>query len=157
MPEQMLDLAKTSFLAEKGCSSPNVLFLYNPFDGLILEQFVENLRRSLAARPQKIRSIYHVPACAAMLDDCGSFARCESFRIRGNEFRVYINSIDAGPVDDQLRELLPVNRSYLRVSFSERAATSGRPVVDVQWRRMSRRCMVSSYLPLTAKGRDART
>jgi SAM-dependent methyltransferase len=69
----------------------NVFFLYNPFDAVILSQFVENIRRSLATHPRPIWLIYSVPVHATVLDASGVFARCEAFDLRGNEFRVYTN------------------------------------------------------------------
>jgi len=67
----------------------NVFFLYNPFDAVILSQFVENIRRSLATHPRQIWLIYSVPVHTTVLDASGLFARCDAFSLRGNEFHVY--------------------------------------------------------------------
>ena len=72
----------------------NVFFLYNPFDAVILGQFTENIRRSVATHPRQIWLIYSVPVHAHVFDASGLFTRCEAFNFRGNEFRVYTN----GPV-----------------------------------------------------------
>lgn len=67
----------------------NVFFLYNPFDAAILSQFVENIRRSVAAHPRQVWLIYSVPVHAAVLDASGLFVRSDTFRLRGQEVHVY--------------------------------------------------------------------
>jgi SAM-dependent methyltransferase len=67
----------------------NVFFLYNPFDAVILKQFVDNIRRSLLEHPRPIWFIYSVPLHAAVLEQSGLFRPAEAFDIQGNEFHVY--------------------------------------------------------------------
>jgi SAM-dependent methyltransferase len=71
----------------------NVFFLYNPFDAVILGQFVENIRRSVAAHPRQIWLIYSVPLHAAVLAASGLFTRCDVFNLGGNEFHVYTTGL----------------------------------------------------------------
>jgi SAM-dependent methyltransferase len=67
----------------------NVFFLYNPFDGEILEAFLKNLAGSLAARPRRLWMIYNAPVYASVVDASGLFKPGETRTIGGNEFRVY--------------------------------------------------------------------
>ncbi len=67
----------------------NVFFLYNPFDSVILAQFVERLKQSLAAHPRPVWLIYSAPLHASVLGDSGLFPECESISFWGTEFHVY--------------------------------------------------------------------
>jgi SAM-dependent methyltransferase len=67
----------------------NVFFLYNPFDGEILEAFLKNLAGSLASHPRELWMIYNAPAYAGVVDASGLFRPGETRSIGGNEFRVY--------------------------------------------------------------------
>jgi len=74
----------------------NVFFLYNPFDAVILGQCVENIRRSVVARPRQIWVIYSAPLHAGILDASGLFVRCETFSLRGTDFQVYTTGAAGG-------------------------------------------------------------
>lgn len=76
----------------------NVFFLYNPFDAAILNQFVENVRRSLAEHPRPIWLIYSVPLHAAVLEASGVFTRSDTFCVGGNDVYVYSNEDQPGLV-----------------------------------------------------------
>ena len=69
----------------------NVFFLYNPFDAVILSQFVDNLRQSVRDHPRPIWFIYSVPLHASVLEQSGLFGAPATFDIQGNEFQVYRN------------------------------------------------------------------
>jgi SAM-dependent methyltransferase len=69
----------------------NVFFLYNPFDAVILGQFVESLRCSVATHPRQIWLIYSAPVYAAVLEASGLFARTEVLNLWGTQFHVYSN------------------------------------------------------------------
>jgi SAM-dependent methyltransferase len=69
----------------------NVFFLYNPFDAVVLGEFVERIRRSLTSHPRQVWLIYSVPLYAPVLDAAGLFTRCEALSFYGNDFHVYTN------------------------------------------------------------------
>jgi SAM-dependent methyltransferase len=75
----------------------NVFFLYYPFDAVILGQFLENIRRSVAAHPRQIWLIYNVPAHADVLDASGLFTQRDALTVCGNEFHVYTNGRQEPP------------------------------------------------------------
>jgi|WetSurMetagenome_2_1015567.scaffolds.fasta_scaffold325962_1 SAM-dependent methyltransferase len=67
----------------------NVFFLYNPFDGLVLAQFLQLLGRSLRERPRKIWLIYSVPIHAEVVLASGLFAEHRRLSIGGHDAYVY--------------------------------------------------------------------
>ncbi len=73
----------------------NVFFLYNPFDAVILSQFVENVRRSVAEHPRQIWLIYSAPLYASVLGESGLFPHREAVSFWGTDFHVYTNGPQA--------------------------------------------------------------
>lgn len=67
----------------------NVWFLYNPFDAVVIHQFLAKLSRSIAQHPRKVWLIYHVPRHEQALAGHGLFMRSEYHFVGGSEFRVY--------------------------------------------------------------------
>jgi SAM-dependent methyltransferase len=76
----------------------NVFFLYNPFDAVVLSQFLDNVRRSLLDHPRPMWFIYSVPLHAAVMEQSRLFGVPATFDIQGNEFQVYRNA-DSTPHD----------------------------------------------------------
>jgi SAM-dependent methyltransferase len=73
----------------------NVFFLYNPFDAVILGQFVENVRRSVGAHPRQIWLIYSAPLYASILGESGLFPHQEAISFWGTDFHIYTNGPQA--------------------------------------------------------------
>lgn len=69
----------------------NVFFLYNPFDAVILTQFIENVRRSVAQHPRQIWLIYSAPLYASVLGGSGMFQQREAVSFWGTDFHIYTN------------------------------------------------------------------
>jgi SAM-dependent methyltransferase len=69
----------------------NVFFLYNPFDAVILGQFVEGLRRSVVATPRQVWLIYSAPVHATVLGESGLFPTRKTMSFWGTEFHLYTN------------------------------------------------------------------
>ena len=68
-----------------------VFFLFNPFDGWILERVLANLRRSLAQHPRAVWLIYNDPAHADVVRRSRVF-QAESARVvGGTHFQVFTN------------------------------------------------------------------
>ena len=86
-----IDVVETDVTQHALRGDENVFFLYNPFDAVILGQFVENIRRSVATHPRQIWLIYSVPLHAAVLEASRLLTRCEALTLCGNEFHVYTN------------------------------------------------------------------
>jgi len=69
----------------------NVFFMYNPFDKVVVDRMIENLRNSLLQSPRQIWLIYNTPVWAELLDNAGLFFHHQDFEIGGTKFRVYNN------------------------------------------------------------------
>jgi len=52
---------------------PLVVFLYNPFNGLIMSRFIENLACQAAQSNQPVYIVYMVPWCKELIERQGSF------------------------------------------------------------------------------------
>lgn len=65
-----------------------VLFLYNPFDEIVLGRVLANLRRSLAEAPRPVWLLYANPVHRKTVEDCGLFNRLESREIEGGLFLI---------------------------------------------------------------------
>jgi SAM-dependent methyltransferase len=74
----------------------NVFFLYNPFDGVILAQFLDVIRRSAAQHPRQIWLLYSVPLHAEVVEKSGLFARSQTLNLAGNDVYVYTSRPFAG-------------------------------------------------------------
>ena len=67
----------------------NVLFMFNPFDSLILGKVVENIGHSLQEHPRDICLIYNTPRHHDLLKNSGLFRADSFYEIGGNQFCVY--------------------------------------------------------------------
>lgn len=67
----------------------NVFFLFNPFDDVVLEAVVKNIRQSLRRKPREIAMIYYNPVHSHILDN--SFLPRNSYIIGGEEYMLYVN------------------------------------------------------------------
>lgn len=67
----------------------NVFFMNNPFDEVVMNRLLENLRRSVAKSPRKIWFIYHNPDHEDVIGRSGLFCACQEFKTGGGRFRVY--------------------------------------------------------------------
>jgi len=54
-----------------------VLYLYNPFDPIIFQPFLDNLLNDLRANPRKAKIIYYHSHCQKILDDCDMLERID--------------------------------------------------------------------------------
>jgi SAM-dependent methyltransferase len=68
-----------------------IIFLYNPFDCVVMTEFVDNVRRSFQAEPRRIVAIYVTPICARAWEESGFVERVA----RHGPADVY----DTGPVE----------------------------------------------------------
>lgn len=66
-----------------------VVFLFNPFDDVVLRRVLANLRTSLASHPRPVRLIYHNPVWQASVEESGLFASTEIHSFGGCRFAVY--------------------------------------------------------------------
>jgi SAM-dependent methyltransferase len=66
-----------------------VCFLFDPFDSVILEQVLRNLKQSLRLHPRTLWMIYNTPAEHAVVMGSGVFQKWQCHWVRGTEFFVY--------------------------------------------------------------------
>ncbi|MDP2002937.1 MAG: class I SAM-dependent methyltransferase [Desulfurivibrionaceae bacterium] len=67
----------------------NVFFFFNPFDDVVLEAVVKNIKKSLQQKPRQIAIIYYNPVHSHILDN--SFLPRNSYIIGGEEYMLYVN------------------------------------------------------------------
>lgn len=67
----------------------DIFFLYDPFQASVLNEVLDNLRRSLEAHPRKMWVIYNSPRLHDVMEQSGLFPVCRHHVIGGNEFTVY--------------------------------------------------------------------
>jgi SAM-dependent methyltransferase len=86
MPAEVIciDAADYAFPDDAG-----VVYLFNPFDAVVLARVIDNLRVSLQRAPRPFRLVYHFPRWHGVLDDCDFLERIAVHRIGGDEFAVY--------------------------------------------------------------------
>jgi SAM-dependent methyltransferase len=68
-----------------------VLFMYNPFDGVIMARVLDNIRTSLEQNPRRIWLIYNTPLYHDVIKKAALFQMDSFCEIGGNHFRVYSN------------------------------------------------------------------
>jgi SAM-dependent methyltransferase len=68
-----------------------IFFIYNPFDEVVMERLLMNLRGSLERFPRKIWLLYNTPIHSIVIENSALFCSCKEFEIGGTEFRVYEN------------------------------------------------------------------
>ncbi|MHB1185943.1 MAG: class I SAM-dependent methyltransferase [Desulfobulbia bacterium] len=67
----------------------NVFFFFNPFDDVVLEAVVNNIKKSLRRKPREIAIIYYNPVHSHILDN--SFLPSKGYIIGGEEYMLYVN------------------------------------------------------------------
>jgi SAM-dependent methyltransferase len=68
-----------------------IFYAYNPFDGVVMERLVANLRDSLKRFPRRVWLLYNTPVHATVIVKSDLFSSAEEFEIGGAEFKVYKN------------------------------------------------------------------
>jgi SAM-dependent methyltransferase len=75
----------------------NVFYMYNPFDDVVMTQFLAALQHWLTQFPRKIWLIYNLPRQAETVGKSGLFCSCQEYKINENTFWVYTNTEREGP------------------------------------------------------------
>ncbi len=66
-----------------------VVFLFNPFDEVVLRRVLDNLRTSLQRHPRALWLIYHHPLWRSAVEECGLFSTAEEHSFGGCDFAVF--------------------------------------------------------------------
>lgn len=66
-----------------------IFYAFNPFDGVVMEKWLGNLRQSLARSPRKVWLVYNTPIHAGVIENSNLFAKPQNFEIGGALFKVY--------------------------------------------------------------------
>jgi SAM-dependent methyltransferase len=66
-----------------------VFFMYNPFDELVMNRLLANLRGSVRQFPRKIWLIYNTPKYGEVIGNSGLFRACQELEISGSLLSVY--------------------------------------------------------------------
>jgi SAM-dependent methyltransferase len=80
----------------------NVFYLYNPFDSVVLDRVLQNIRRSVEMNARPIWLIYNTPAHGATVESTPLFTRRQKFVFGGTEFCVYTNDAPSEPRNSQI-------------------------------------------------------
>lgn len=70
-----------------------VFFFFNPFDGIVMKQVVENIHASVTICPRQIRVLYYTPVHRAVLDECGFMRLEKRVCTMGREFLLYASEM----------------------------------------------------------------
>jgi SAM-dependent methyltransferase len=68
-----------------------VFFMNNPFQEVVMNRVLANLRSSVAQFPRKIFLIYHNPSLCEVVADSELFCAWQEFKTSGGKFMVYNN------------------------------------------------------------------
>jgi predicted RNA methylase len=74
----------------------SIFFMYNPFRGVVMEQVVANLQRSVELAPRPIWLIYNTPLWQQAIEKAGMFTNRFSREIGGTHFLIYSNTGQTG-------------------------------------------------------------
>ena len=88
---QVIEADATTYQFQAG---DRILFMYNPFDALILAKVVNNIRLSLEENPRRIWLLYNTPLHHEGIKKAALFQSDVFYEIGGNHFRVYTNERD---------------------------------------------------------------
>jgi SAM-dependent methyltransferase len=66
-----------------------VIYLFNPFDAVVLAAVLAHLRRSLERDPRTVWIVYHNPVRRSVIDGDVAFARVRDYAAGGDTFAVY--------------------------------------------------------------------
>lgn len=67
----------------------SILFLFDPFDAVIMNRVLENLGSSIRRHPRPVWLIYNTPAEHSTVMASGVFEHTEKLLVRGTEFQIY--------------------------------------------------------------------
>jgi hypothetical protein len=67
----------------------DVVYLFNPFDAVVLAAVVVRLRHSLAEHPRTVWIVYHNPVWRMVIDHTDAFAHVRDVWSGGSLFAVY--------------------------------------------------------------------
>jgi SAM-dependent methyltransferase len=67
----------------------NVVYLFNPFDAVVLAAVLARLRQSMAANPRTVWLVYHNPVHRAAIVTTGAFVHVGNYAPDGATFAVY--------------------------------------------------------------------
>ena len=93
-PRSAIEVIEADAVKHHFQADDRVFFMYNPFDGFILAQVLENLRSSLEENPRRIWLIYNTPRFHDVIKSAGLFQSDSFYQIGGNHFRVYTHDQD---------------------------------------------------------------
>lgn len=74
----------------------DVFFLFQPFDGVILNEVLKNIIASLTEKPRKIFIIYLNPVHGDIIENQGLCVKLGDFMFWGHKFTVYSNTVFSG-------------------------------------------------------------
>lgn len=84
-----------------------VIYLFNPFDALVLTQLLQRLAESLRIEPRKIWLIYCFPRWHDVIASHGMFTQLSLYIYGGYEFAVYTYDPNCSPVAERdVRQIL---------------------------------------------------
>jgi hypothetical protein len=69
----------------------NIFFIFNAFDGVILDRVLGNIAQSLRKKPRKIWLIYCNPAHEDILERQSDIRKIGDYMLEGCKFSVYAN------------------------------------------------------------------
>jgi len=68
-----------------------IFYAYNPFDGVVLEKFLANLKASLNRFPRPVWFLYNTPLHARVIEASRLFSHTQSLEIDGVEFELFVH------------------------------------------------------------------
>jgi SAM-dependent methyltransferase len=84
-----IDVIESDVALYRFAGDESFLFMYNPFDEVVLKQMMDNIRNSVRRMPREIWLIYNTPIQHETIQRKGDFGRCEQYEIGGTTFHVY--------------------------------------------------------------------
>ena len=81
---RVLDATRYVFAGDE-----RVVYLFNPFDGVVLARVMENMLASLAQQPRELWLVYHNPVWRDVIDQSGAFDVVGEWIVGGARFAVY--------------------------------------------------------------------
>lgn len=70
-------------------ATDSILFLFDPFDAVVMNRVLENLGTSIRQHPRPVWLIYNTPAEHSTVMASGVFVETEKMLVRGTEFQIY--------------------------------------------------------------------
>ena len=72
----------------------NYIYLYNPFFGLVFDDFMHKVRESLVLHPRKLTILYTHPTCHSVVVQRNIFKKVNEFRLGHYPLFVYVHDPD---------------------------------------------------------------